>query len=202
MNQDNPKTIYDMNGFPPELYQVTYSPEGGSGMARAAKELISRETEYDSSWGIDHGTWSVLVRMYPEKDMPVFQISIDSQASPQEHYQIGKELRALRESGVLIFGTGNIVHNLRLLDWNKAEQGFDWAYEFDDYIYDNIMKHNRANVINFDGGGSSAKLAVPTPDHFCLLLYVLGAVDDDSKVNVYNKACELGSVTMTTYLWE
>jgi len=96
--------------------------------AKAAKDLISRETKYDNSWGVDHGTWSVLVHMYPNRDIPAFPISIDADAPPEEHYKIGRELKTLREQGVLIFGTGNIVHNLRLVDWHKANKGFDWAY--------------------------------------------------------------------------
>ena len=123
----NPQTIYDMYGFPKELYEITYNTPGSPGVARLSKELISRETRYDNTWGIDHGAWSVLVHMYPDRDIPVSQISVDAFASPEEHYKIGRELRALRDKGVLIFGTGNIVHNLRLVDWHKASKGFDCA---------------------------------------------------------------------------
>ena len=202
MNQENPKTIYDMYGFPRKLYEVKYNTAGSSRLAELSKELITSETEYDGSWGIDHGTWSVLVHMYPERDIPVFQISIDADAPPAAHFEIGKELAALREKGVLLFGTGNIVHNLRLVDWNKAGEGFDWAYEFDEYINDSIFKRKHEDVINFGQAGDAAKLAVPTPDHFYPLLYVLGASDDDDKVSVHNKSGELGSLTMTSYLWE
>lgn len=140
--------------------------------------------------------------MYPDREIPVFQISIDADAPPAAHYKIGKELRALREQGVLLFGTGNIVHNLRLVDWNKENEGFDWAYEFDEYIYENILNKNNDNILKFNEIGNSAKLAVPTPDHFYPLLYVLGASNEDDKISVYNKSCELGSLTMTSYLWE
>jgi 4,5-DOPA dioxygenase extradiol len=140
--------------------------------------------------------------MYPDRDVPVFQISIDADAPPEAHYTIGKELSALREQGVLIFGSGNIVHNLRLVDWHKANKGFDWAYEFDEYIYENILKRSHANILRINELGDIARLAVPTPDHFYPLLYTLGASDEDDKITVFNKSCELGSLTMTAYLWE
>ena len=202
MNQEKPKTIYDMYGFPKELYEVIYNSQGSPGIAKVSKELISKETEYDNSWGIDHGTWSVLVHMYPDRDIPVFQISIDANAPSEAHYKIGKELRSLREKGVLIFGSGNIVHNLRLVDWHKENTGFDWAYEFDNYIYENIKTKNHNNIMNYNKLGEIAKLAVPTPDHFYPLLYTLGALDEEDKVSVFNKSCVLGSLTMTSYLWE
>ena len=202
MNEEEPKTIYDMYGFPKELYEIIYNSPGSPSIAKVSKELISKETEYDNSWGIDHGTWSVLVHMYPDRDIPVFQISIDADAPPETHYKIGKELRSLREKGVLIFATGNVVHNLRLVDWHKGSKGFDWAYEFDDYIYENIETKNHNNIIKYNELGEIAKLAVPTPDHFYPLLYALGASDEEDKVIVFNKSCELGSLTMTSYLWE
>ncbi len=202
MNERNPRTIYDMYGFPKELYEVSYNTAGSPDMANVAGEMISKETKYDNSWGIDHGTWSVLAHMYPDRDIPVFQISVDANALPEEHFKIGKELRALREQGVLIFGSGNIVHNLRLVDWNKSGEGFDWSYEFDDYIYDSILIKNHDSILKFNEKGNIARLAVPTPDHFYPLLYVLGASVEADNISVYNKSCELGSLSMTSYLWE
>lgn len=202
MNEEAPKTIYDMYGFPRELYEVVYNSPGSPSVAKLSKELISKETEYDNSWGIDHGTWSVLVHMYPDRKIPVFQISIDAYAPPEVHYNIGRNLRTLREQGVLIFGTGNIVHNLRLVDWHMGSKGFDWAYEFDEYIYENIINKNHNNIINYKEMCESAKHAVPIPDHFYPLLYTLGATYEDDKISVFNKSCELGSLTMTSYLWE
>lgn len=200
-NAPAPRTIYDMYGFPKELYEVQYNAPGSPGMARRARELISRETQYDTSWGTDHGTWSVLVHLYPDGDIPVFQISIDAAAPPETHYKIGRELRSLRDQGVLIFGTGNVVHNLRMVDWNKANQGFDWAEEFDAYICDNILNKNHDNILKFKEQGRIARLAVPTPDHFYPLLYALGASDGEDQISVYNQSGELGSLTMTAYLW-
>ncbi len=202
MNSESPETIYDMYGFPEKLYQVVYRPPGSTHFAGISKELISRQTGFDNTWGIDHGTWSVLVHMYPNGDIPVFQISIDGNAPPEEHYRIGRELSALRNEGVLIFGTGNIVHNLRRVDWNMGNKGFDWAYEFDDFIHRNIMSKNHGDILKYKDAGDIAKLAVPTPDHFYPLLYILGASSEEDKVTCYNKSSELGSITMTGYLFE
>ncbi len=201
MDGERPKTIYDMYGFPDELYKIVYDAPGPPEIARAAKRLISKETVYDNSWGIDHGTWSVLVHMYPESDIPVFQISIDAYAPPEAHYRIGRELRSLREQGVLILGSGNIVHNLRLADWDMDDVGFDWAYEFDGSIHDSIMKKDHEKILKYEELGSLAKLAVPITDHFYPLLYALGASDEGDSISVYNRSCVLGSVMMTAYIW-
>jgi 4,5-DOPA dioxygenase extradiol len=202
MNEENPRTIYDMYGFPKELYEIVYNSPGSPEFAKLSKNAITRETKYDNSWGIDHGTWSVLVHMYPGKDIPLFQISIDAYASPEVHYQIGKELSHLREEGVLLFGTGNIVHNLRLVDWHMSNKGFDWAYEFDDYIHENIISKNHDKVLGYKQVGEAAKLAVPSTDHFFPLLYILGASSEDDEITSFNKSCELGSLTMTSYVFE
>ncbi|MGI6162218.1 MAG: 4,5-DOPA dioxygenase extradiol [Christensenellales bacterium] len=201
MNEDNPKTIYDMYGFPRELYDIVYSPPGNPKLAACAKELITKDSVFDNSWGIDHGTWSVLVHMYPKRDIPLFQISIDAAAPPKAHYQIGKNLKVLRDEGVLLFGTGNIVHNLRLINWGMEDKGFDWAYDFDDYIKENIQKGNHENIINYQSLGETAKLAVPITDHFNPILYILGASEKDDEVSIYNNNCMMGSLSMTSYLF-
>ena len=190
-----------MYGFPKALYEIIYNAPGNPKLARVAKNLISRDSVFDNSWGIDHGTWSVLVHMYPEREIPVFQISIDGFAPPEAHYQIGKELKSLREQGVLLFGTGNIVHNLRRIDMGMRDKGFDWGHQFDDYIKENILNGNHENVLNYMSLGESANLAVPTPDHFNPILYTLGAADPEDKVTVYNEDFILGSVSMTSYLF-
>ena len=202
MNQENPKTIHDMFGFPQELYEISYNTPGNPKLAESTKKLITKPSVFDKSWGIDHGTWSVLVHMYPERDIPVFQISVDATAPPEAHYQIGKELKSLRQQGVLIFGTGNIVHNLRLLDWERKDNGFNWAYEFDDVIQENIEIRNHEKVINYMDFGENAKLSVPTPDHFYPILYILGASDKEDKISISNKSCMMGSLSMTSYLFE
>ncbi len=202
MSEEQPRTVYDMYGFPKELYEVIYNAPGSPSLAKLSKQLITKQTEYDNSWGIDHGTWSVLVHMYPERDIPVFQISIDRYAPPEAHYQIGKEVKTLRDEGVLIFGSGNIVHNLGLVNWDMGNEGYDWAYQFDNYIYDNIVQRKDKNILNYKELGDTAKLAVPTPDHFYPLLYVLGAASEEDRISCFNKSGELGSLTMTSYLFE
>ena len=184
MNEKQPETIYDMYGFPKELYEIIYNSPGNPKLAGQTKNLITKESVFDNSWGIDHGTWSVLVHMYPERDIPVFQISIDAEAPAEVHYQIGRELRSLREEGVLLFGTGNIVHNLRLVDWDIKDEGFDWAYEFDDFIRENIKQAKHEEIINYESLGETAKLAVPITDHFNPILYILGASDKEDKVSI------------------
>lgn len=200
MDEESPKTIYDMYGFPKELYDIVYGVSGNPALARRAQELITAPSVADNSWGIDHGTWSVLVHMYPERDVPVFQISVDAAAPAAVHYRIGKELGALREEGVLLLGSGNVVHNLRLVDWDMGEKGFGWAKEFDNHIADSITAQNHDAVINYRSLGKTAELAVPMPDHYYPLLYILGASDEGDGVTVFNRSCTLGSVSMTSYL--
>ncbi len=201
MNEEKPKTIYDMYGFPKKLYEIVYNSPGSPALAERAKRLIVRESTFDNSWGIDHGTWSVLVHMYPERDIPVFQISIDATAPPEIHYQIGRELAVLRNEGVLLFGSGNIVHNLRMVDWPLENRGYDWAYEFDDYIKENILNKDHENVINYKSFGEAAMLAVPITDHFFPILYMLGASDREDNISLYNNNCMMGSLSMTSYMF-
>ncbi len=201
MDEKSPKTIYDMYGFPDELYKVIYNAKGSPNLADKALKLISRTVETDNSWGYDHGTWSVLHRMYPNADIPVIQLSVDKNASMQEHYNIGRELSKLRKDGILIFGSGNITHNLSRVNWQMAG-GYDWAEDFDNYVIENIKNKNYDNVINYKKAGKSADYAVPISDHYAPMLYVLGALEGDEKVSVFNDECILGSLSMTSYLFE
>lgn len=196
-----PKIVYDMYGFPEALYHVAYQPDGAPKIAREAMSLISEAVEVDNSWGIDHGTWSVLCRMYPEADIPVFQLSIDAKANAATHFKIGRELASLRDKGVMIFGSGNVVHNLSGINWDMAG-GYSWALEFDGYIRDNILAGQFDDVLNYSNAGQSAALAFPTPDHFFPLLYVLGAADKSDRLTVFNNSCMLGTLSMTCYLFE
>ncbi len=196
-----PETIYDMYGFPEELYEVVYPAPGAPHFARLTQKLVSRQVTIDNSWGYDHGTWSVLGRIYPEADIPVFQLSIDRNSSVRDYYEMGRELRSLREQGVLIFGSGNVVHNLARINWD-LKGGYPWAEEFDAYIKGNIINRNIDNVINYKNAGTSSALAFPILDHYAPLLYVLGAAEGFEEVTVFNDSCILGSLSMTSYLFE
>jgi len=195
-----PRTIYDMYGFPRELYQVAYQPPGAPEYARMTAGLLGNAL-IDNSWGIDHGTWSVLNRMYPQADIPVFQLSLDLLASRQEHFEQGQAIKQLREKNVLIMGSGNVVHNLSRVSWDMAG-GYPWAVEFDGYIKDRIMQREFPAVVDYMQAGTSAQAAFRTTEHFDPLLYVLGASDPSDRVTVMNDSCIMGSISMTCYLFE
>lgn len=201
MDDESPRTIYDMYGFPAELYKIVYGAKGRADLSQKITNLISRKVEINNSWGYDHGTWSVLHRMYPKADIPLIQLSVDKNATMQEHYDIGKQLTSLRKEGVLIFGSGNVTHNLSKADWN-IQGGYGWAEEFDGFIKDSIQRKDCGSVIDYKKIGSSANYAVPITDHYAPLLYVLGALDGGEKVSVFNDECIMGSLSMTSYLFE
>ena len=200
-DEEHPKIKYDMYGFPDELYRVTYKAKGSPELAHLTKDLIKRNVKIDNTWGYDHGTWSVLTKMYPEADIHVFQLSVDNSASAEIHFQIGQEISALREKGVLIFGSGNVVHNLEKITWGMAG-GHSWAVDFDEYIKNKIIQKEYQNVINYESAGKSSELAFFTPDHFYPLLYILGASMEDDEVSIYNDSCVMGSLSMTSYLFK
>ena len=195
-----PRMIYDMYGFPKELYDVKYPVEGSPELAGKISDLLKEGVITDNRWGIDHGTWSVLCRMYPDADIPVVQLSIDFNSAPEAHFEIGKKLSQLRKEGVFIIGSGNVVHNLSLINWGMSG-GFDWAQEFDDYVKQNILNRNFEAVVNYGMAGKCAEKAFYTPDHFYPLLYVLGAVDKEDDIEVFNDSCIMGSMSMTGYLF-
>ena len=195
-----PRQIYDMYGFPRELYEVVYEPAGAPEIAQWVPNLTP-QAEIDNSWGLDHGAWSVLKRIYPEADIPVFQMSLDQSASRQYHYETGRRLKPLRDQGVLILGSGNIVHHLGLVNWS-LDGGYDWAVEFDQYIKSSILNRDHESVIDYRQAGECAHTAVPTTEHFDPMLYVLEATDDTDQIFIFNEMCTLGSISMTSYLFE
>jgi 4,5-DOPA dioxygenase extradiol len=193
----NPRQVYDMYGFPQALYQLKYPAPGAPGLAQKVRALVP-DARIDNAWGIDHGSWSVLVSLLPEADIPVTQLSVDYHAPAQVHYQIGQALRPLREEGVLIIGSGNVVHDLRRVDWDM-QGGFPWADEFDEYICRAILEDSPEDVIHYQRAGHSAREAFPTPDHYFPLLYALGAREKGEAAQVFCKKRVLGSISMTGY---
>lgn len=172
-----PRTIHDFGAFPPELFAVQYPAPGDPALARRVAELLApMPVTIDQGWGLDHGTWTVLVHAYPDADIPVVQLGMDAAKSPAEHWAVGQKLRALRDEGVLIMGTGNIVHNLPRMDWdNPAAEPYPWAARFNAAMLEAVATDRPQQVIAFEALGEDALLSVPTPDHFWPLLYVLGA---------------------------
>lgn len=196
------KQIYDMYGFPQELYDVKYAPKGDPALARHVLSLLPSDAKANRDWGIDHGIWSVLCRMVPDASIPVVMMSIDGYRSAKEHYELGKALRSLREENVLILGSGNVVHHLGLIDWNNPSGGYPWADAFDNYVRDAILAGDFEKAIDYKDSGLAYQKAFPTPDHFNPLPVILGAATKDDKVTVWNDARTLGSLSMTSYLFE
>lgn len=198
-NASDNRQIYDMYGFPQELYDVEYAPAGEPIVAKQVKELLSSEAAFDDSWGIDHGIWSVLVSMFPQADVPVVMMSTDLAADPRELYRRGTALRSLREAGVLILVSGNVVHNLALVDYSMEHGGFPWAHEFDAFIKDAILRNDTDSVVDYRSLNHASRQAVRTPEHFYPLLYALGASDSTDEVEVWNEDLCLGALSMTSY---
>lgn len=194
-----PKQIYDMYGFPEELYQVQYPVSGNQELTERVRAVLGDLVSVDDSWGIDHGTWTVLVHMFLKADIPVVQLSVDKNLTEEECFQVGQKLSALREEGFLIFGSGNVVHNLRRVEWDNPD-GTEMTHAFNDYIINAIKAGENNKVIHY-ADGPEAAYAVPTPDHFLPLIYCLGAADGD-QVRVFNNVCNLGSMAMTGFIWE
>ncbi|HET7818609.1 MAG TPA: 4,5-DOPA dioxygenase extradiol [Bacteroidia bacterium] len=196
---EQPKTIHDFGGFPDELFAQQYPAKGSPEFAKETQALITKtKVQSDFEWGLDHGTWSVLLPMFPQADIPVYQLSIDYSKPPQYHYELAKELAELRKRGVLIVGSGNIVHNLRMIDWNG--KAFDWAIEFDEKIKKFIDEKNHNDIINYEKLGQLAQLAVPTNDHYLPLLYSLALQDKKDSVKYFNDKCEMGSISMRSLI--
>jgi len=197
-----PPTIHDFGGFPKALFEVQYPAPGSVEFANETKAIISKtEVGLDQKWGLDHGAWSVIKNMYPLADIPVFEMSLDYYQSPGFHYQLAKELSPLREKGVLIMGSGNIVHNLSKVAWDKADEpeyGYDWAIEANDTFKKLIIANRHNELIHYSSLGKEVQLAVPTPEHYLPLLYALALKSENEKVTFFNDKPVMGSLSMTS----
>lgn len=200
----NPPTIHDFGGFPNALYSVQYPVPGSPELASGIRQSVTAtDVGLDQKWGLDHGSWSVIRNMYPEADIPVVELSLDWHRTPQDHYDLARELVQLRQKGILIIGSGNIVHNLRMIAWDHAEEpeyGYDWAISANDLFKRLISEKNHRDLISYTSLGKEVKLAVPTPDHYLPLLYILALSKEKEIVSYFNDKTVMGSLSMTSVL--
>jgi 4,5-DOPA dioxygenase extradiol len=199
---EKPPTIHDFGGFPKELYEVQYPAPGHPASALEIQRIVQKtKVGLDESWGLDHGAWSVIKHLYPDADVPVLQLSLDYNQAPQYHFELAKELASLRSKGVLIIGSGNMVHNLRMVAWDKMHEpgfGFDWALEASEKMKKSILSGDYAPLIHYKSQGKAFDLAIPSPDHFLPLLYALALRGEHEKITLFNDKPVMGSLTMTS----
>jgi 4,5-DOPA dioxygenase extradiol len=203
---EKPRTIHDFGGFPKALFDVQYPAPGSPDLARETKNLVRKTTVgLDDRWGLDHGAWSVVKHLYPNADVPVVQMSLDINQTPQYHYELAKEIASLRDKGVLIIGSGNMVHNLRMVAWDKLNDdayGYDWAIEASDKMKKHILSGDHNALINFQSQGKVFDLAIPTPEHYLPLLYTLALKEENENVKLFNDKPVGGSLTMTSVMFD
>lgn len=199
---ESPPTIHDFGGFPQELYQVQYPAPGSPQLAHEIQDIIqSTHAGLNHEWGLDHGAWAVIRHMYPDAHIPVLQLSIDYHQPGEFHYRLARELQSFRRKGVLIIGSGNMVHNLRMVAFDKlAESGFgyDWAKEMQHIFREKILSEDHRSLINYESLGPAARMAIPTPDHYWPLIYTLGLQESGEPVDLFNDELVGGSITMTS----
>ncbi|WP_339719684.1 4,5-DOPA dioxygenase extradiol [uncultured Paraglaciecola sp.] len=201
-SMESPKTIHDFGGFPKAMYEMQYPAPGSLELASKLSVILAEENaQLDSTWGFDHGTWCVLAKVFPKADVPVVQLSINNTKDMAFHFRVGQKLAELRKQGYWVIGSGNIVHNLGVMDWNKRNMTFNWAQRFGDYIRDAVSTNTPENVINYLDFGAEAKMSVPHPDHFIPLLYVLGARLTDDDCRFETTYAEYGSLDMTSIIF-
>ncbi len=197
-----PKTIHDFGGFPQALFDVQYPAKGSPELAMQTKKMITKtEVGLDDQWGLDHGCWSVVKPMFPDADVPVIQMSIDHYQKPDYHYELAKQLAQLRHKGVLIIGSGNMVHNLGMVAWDKLNEpgfGFEWAIEANEKMKKFILDDNHQALINYSAQGKAFELSIPTPEHYIPLLYTLALKENNEKMHLFNDKLLGGSLTMTS----
>jgi 4,5-DOPA dioxygenase extradiol len=198
-----PATIHDFGGFPSELYNVQYPAPGSPGLADDLKRtVVKTEVGLDEKWGLDHGAWSFIKHMYPLADVPVVEMSLDYYKTPQNQYTLAKELSLFRKKGILIIGSGNMVHNLGKIAWDHAddpEYGYDWAHEANDTFKKLILEGNHNDLISYQKLGREVQLAIPTPEHFLPMLYSLALKEETEAITFFNDKAVMGSLTMTSF---
>jgi len=195
----NPKTIHDFGGFPQQLFDIQYPAPGSPELAKETQAAVTgKSVGLDEKWGLDHGAWSVISQMYPDASIPVIQLSLDYKQNAQGHYDLAKELGPLRKKGVLILGSGNMVHNLRVIEWSRQIRGFDWAVEANEKFKRLIAENEHQQLIEYQKLGSAVNLAIPTPEHYLPLLYVLALKNEGEAVTFFNDKTVMGSVSMTS----
>lgn len=195
-----PKTIHDFCGFPRELFDVQYPAPGSPELAKSVTKLVSDYTILeDHEWGLDHGTWSVLNALFPKADIPVLQLSISQNLSPAQHFDLSDQLKTLRKKGVLFIGSGNLVHNLSMIRW-KENKPYDWALEFDELVKNLIKSFELKKLFNYQDLGASARLSIPTAEHFLPLFYSLGLVNKAENISFFNSSIDLGSISMRSFI--
>lgn len=198
-----PPTIHDFGGFPDELFRVEYPAPGSPEMAASTAAAIQATTvQLTEDWGLDHGTWSVLGHMRPQADIPVLQLSIDYREPASFHYALGKELATLRRKGVLIIGSGNMVHNLHMIAWDHSvdeEYGYDWALEMNETFIARLQARDFVPLTDYMQWGQAARNAIPTPDHYYPMLYTLGLAEKEDRLSLFNNSVIMGSLSMTSF---
>jgi 4,5-DOPA dioxygenase extradiol len=193
-----PKTIHDFYGFPKELFDKEYPAPGSPELAKHTSQLVHKtNVALDMEWGLDHGTWSVLAPMFPKADIPVFQLSLDRTKPPSYHYELSNELAALRDRGVLIIGSGNIVHNLGMMQWK--DEPYDWATEFDQKVKTLILQRDHASLVAYQNLGKAAQLSIPTNEHYLPMLYTLGLREKDDDLSFFAEKATMGSISMRSF---
>jgi 4,5-DOPA dioxygenase extradiol len=196
----NPEQIYDFFGFPPELYQVRYPCEGDPVVAQRVARLTGYMVNCSTEWGLDHASWAVLEHLFPDADIPVLEMSLNFMMEPDYHYNLGKQLGALRSEGVLIIGSGNMVHNLQLMEYDMEAHPYEWAVDIDEKLKSLILNGEHDKLVNYQKLGNHIARAVPTNDHYLPMLYILGLQEKNDEITFIHEGIQNGSVSMRSFM--
>jgi len=195
-----PPTIHDFSGFPPELHAFRYPARGDPALASRIRETLAPlDVRMDEDWGLDHGTWSVLAHAWPDASVPVVQLAIDRTQPAAFHYELGRRLGAMRDEGVVLLGSGNVVHNLREIQWGDNAKPYPWAVQFNDTARTLLERRDHAPLVGYASMGDAARMSVPTPDHYLPMLYIMGAQRHDDALTILTDGIELGSIGMLSF---